>query len=863
MAYTITKSNGDTLTTVPDTETNTDYGITLVGRNYSGYGIYLNDNFVSLMENFAKSTAPAQPLEGQLWWNTSSMELQVWEGTVWKRLGHVTSSSIAPGSTGRAIGDLWWDTTNQQLKAWAGEVLSNVVAQFSTTQYIVGVASTDNVRVGDLVTTGNVLAANAVTVTQILSSSNVRVTTPATIYSTETVRFTRGSGWNVIGPSYTKDQQITGIFPKTIIDDIGATHVVGVMYQKGQIVGTVSRDNQFAPRTQDAIDRLPIVKPGVTLIEDVAPQQVRSVSSNVAGAAGSTVIVLSNTDGLAVGDTVISSNISISASKTIQEIYSNSAIRINATDFFTQNEVITFQRGADESNLFHGTSTNAQRLNGKTSDLFATLSTEQWFRDNLAVAGNIYVGSNSTPAVGKTVLWQTGANLNIINTQANGNIAISTSISGIASPVEVFTVNGITGLASVRGIPTTANGVATKSYVDNSQGIALSALTANITALINGAAVNKRDFGNVAIILDTYANNFTTVDSTLALKSNTASPAFTGAPTAPTPSFGSNSTSIATTAFVANLASYIQTEARANAALAVTAIQARANIASPVFTGTPASSEIVDLADRSTRIATTKFVGDVVAAANSVSNSGLTTKAPLNNPALTGIPTGPTASNVTYTLDSNWVATKNLVVNFSGANQSSLATIGFVANVLSLMPFPDLTTLASKASPVLTGIPTAPNAPAGTVSQQLATTRFVAENSPVLSVNGATGTVILGVSGITGAAPINSPVFTGTPVLTDNPPAGDDTKKIPTTEWVRDITDLLAPRSSPTFIGTVTVPTPSSVSDTTVAASTAWVKARIASADVPKWGGANKYVSTLAPTVNDGVNGDLWFKYTV
>ena len=863
MAYTITKTNGDTLTTVPDTETNTDYGITLVGRNYSGYGIYLNDNFVSLMENFAKSTAPAQPLEGQLWWNTVAMELQVWEGTVWKKIGHVTSSSIAPGSTGRTIGDLWWDTTNQQLKAWAGEILSNATAQFSTTQYVVSVASTDNVRVGDLVTTGNVLAANAVTVTQILSSANVRVSTPATIYATETVRFTRGTGWNVIGPSYTKDQQITGIFPKTIIDNIGGTHVVGVIYQKGQIVGTVSRDNQFTPRTQDAIDRLPIVKPGVTLIEDVAPQQVRSVSSNVAGAAGSTVIVLSNTDGLAVGDTVISSNISISASKTIQEIYSNSAIRINATDFFTQDEVITFQRGADESNLFHGTSTNAQRLNGKTSDLFATLSTEQWFRDNLAVAGNIYVGSDSTPAVGKTVLWQTGSNLNIINTQANGNIAVSTRIAGIASPVEVFTVNGITGLASVRGTPTTANGVATKSYVDNSQGIALSALTANITALVNGAAVNKRDFGNVAAILDTYAGNFTTVDSTLALKSNIDSPVFTGMPEAPTASEGTNTTQIATTEFVATAITTLRTSTNANLTAANTQIQLRANIASPVFTGTPLSTEVVDLSDRSTRIATTKFVGDVVAAANSASNSGLSAKAPLSSPALTGIPTAPTASNVTYTLDSNWVATKNLVVNFGAANQSSLATIGFVGNVLSTMPFPDLTTLAPKASPVFTGIPTAPNAPAGTVTQQIATTRFVAENSPVLSVNGATGTVILGVADVTGAAPINSPTFTGTPLLTDSPPGGDDSKKIASTEWVKDITDTLAPKSSPIFIGTVTVPTVSSTSDTTVAASTAWVKARIASADVPKWGGATKYVSVNAPTVNDGENGDLWFKYTV
>ena len=59
MAYTITNTDGSTLVTVPDTEVNTDYGITLVGRNYSGYGVFINDNFVTLLENFSNGTAPA------------------------------------------------------------------------------------------------------------------------------------------------------------------------------------------------------------------------------------------------------------------------------------------------------------------------------------------------------------------------------------------------------------------------------------------------------------------------------------------------------------------------------------------------------------------------------------------------------------------------------------------------------------------------------------------------------------------------------------------------------------------------------------------------------------------------------------
>ena len=248
MSYTITKTNGDSLVTIPDTELNTDYGLFLVGRNYSGYGIYLNDNFVALMENFSKSTAPATPLEGQLWWNNSDNDLQVWSGDVWKKIGHVTASGSAPTASGRNVGDLWWDTTNQQLKAWAGETTTTSPSVYRTTGYEVSLVTATAIRVGDVLTTANILSNASVAVTQILSTSNVRVSTTASIFPGETVTFTRGSGWNLIGPSYTKDQQLTGIFPRTLTDTQGITRVVGLIYQKGSIIGSISRDNEICTR---------------------------------------------------------------------------------------------------------------------------------------------------------------------------------------------------------------------------------------------------------------------------------------------------------------------------------------------------------------------------------------------------------------------------------------------------------------------------------------------------------------------------------------------------------------------------------------------------------------------------------------
>jgi hypothetical protein len=78
MAYTIKKSNGTTLTTIADGTINTtSTSLGLPGRNYAGYGNTLDTNFVHQLENFANTAPPANPLTGQLWYNTNSNTLYV------------------------------------------------------------------------------------------------------------------------------------------------------------------------------------------------------------------------------------------------------------------------------------------------------------------------------------------------------------------------------------------------------------------------------------------------------------------------------------------------------------------------------------------------------------------------------------------------------------------------------------------------------------------------------------------------------------------------------------------------------------------------------------------------------------------
>ncbi len=78
MAYTIVKSDGAVLTTIADGTINTtSTSLGLPGRNYAGYGQTLDTNQVHMLENFADSTPPANPLRGQLWYNTNDSTLYV------------------------------------------------------------------------------------------------------------------------------------------------------------------------------------------------------------------------------------------------------------------------------------------------------------------------------------------------------------------------------------------------------------------------------------------------------------------------------------------------------------------------------------------------------------------------------------------------------------------------------------------------------------------------------------------------------------------------------------------------------------------------------------------------------------------
>jgi len=137
MSYTINLTDGAVLATIADGTLNTTAcSLALPGKNYAGYGIYLDENFVHLLENSSDAAAPSTPLVGQLWWNSTDKLMNVWNGSVWKTISSATSSATAP--TSNVQGDLWYDSTNQQLNVYSGSAWILVGPAFTSVQGTTG-----------------------------------------------------------------------------------------------------------------------------------------------------------------------------------------------------------------------------------------------------------------------------------------------------------------------------------------------------------------------------------------------------------------------------------------------------------------------------------------------------------------------------------------------------------------------------------------------------------------------------------------------------------------------------------------------------------------------------------------------------
>jgi len=149
MSYILNKTDGSKITEIIDgviDQTTTD--LTLIGKNFSSYGEFLNENFIHLLENFSSTAQPNKPITGQLWFDTTDNRLKVYDGSTFRVSGGAFYQNTPPSSI--AAGDLWIDSVRHQVYFYNGNSPVLIGPQYNAQQGISGFKTLDVLDTTDI-----------------------------------------------------------------------------------------------------------------------------------------------------------------------------------------------------------------------------------------------------------------------------------------------------------------------------------------------------------------------------------------------------------------------------------------------------------------------------------------------------------------------------------------------------------------------------------------------------------------------------------------------------------------------------------------------------------------------------------------
>ena len=213
MAYKLNKTDGSLLVELVDGRLDTTSAdINLIGKNYQGFGESINENFIKMLENFSNTTAPSSPIRGQLWYDTSTGRLKVYDGVTFRSTDSTIYSATQP--TELIAGDIWIDGAKDQMFFWNGTETVLVGPDYNKSQS----------RTGDFVETiKDTLGQNKVVIKRFINGAIVGIETKDAFTPFPTIAgFTNLQvGFNISSAfsNYTFTGSATSA--KNLIDDFG------------------------------------------------------------------------------------------------------------------------------------------------------------------------------------------------------------------------------------------------------------------------------------------------------------------------------------------------------------------------------------------------------------------------------------------------------------------------------------------------------------------------------------------------------------------------------------------------------------------------------------------------------------------
>ena len=416
MAYTINKTDGSVLATITDGTSDTSTSLTLFGKSFSGFGEGLNENLVKLLENAPGTSAPTSPLTGELWFDTNTAQLKVYDGSSFKPTGAAKSQSTEPTSS--SAGDLWHDSDTDQLFVYTGSAFVLVGPVFTSGQTLSGF------QIETLASSGG---------DKVISSMYVGNTRVAILSKETFTPSAAQSGFSEIKAGFTLNNTLSAVFEGTNtqaanIDVSSTTNSSATLIAGGNFLRTDASDTSTGQLTLDTDSgirigdsqelTITVSSNDVTVAQTAQDKDLKFTVND--GGVTKTPLQLTGADGGVdiVGDVTITGNLNVSgaydytSSNIVQ--HTDTFLKVNAS---TGNDVdaglIVDTPDTDDARLFWdasedfwtagagGTYSKLLRLSDMTDDGDTNKGTKPLTTDSST--GNLKVTTLTLGAVGSDI----------------------------------------------------------------------------------------------------------------------------------------------------------------------------------------------------------------------------------------------------------------------------------------------------------------------------------------------------------------------------------------------------------------------------------------------------------------------------
>jgi hypothetical protein len=361
MPYTINKTDGTTVTTITDGTLDNTTSLTLFGKSYSGWGELLQENLIKLLENSASTSAPIAPLQGEIWYDKSTNQIKVYDGTSFKPTGGSKAQATAP--TSPSAGDLWLDTDDNQVYVYTGSAWQLVGPVYSTGQTLSGwkiETINNNSGISKVIASmyvGNIRVA-------ILSKEAITPQTTISGFATISAGLTLNS---TLGASFSGNSTQASAIDVSSTTNTSATVIAGGNFLRSDAAdtttGALTIDSDTGIIIGDGQELTITASSGNITIAQTAQDKDLSFTVNDGGTTKTPIAITGSTGNITLtGDITITGNLNVSgeynSSTSNISTYDDAFIKLNSGNSEVDSGMIVETSDTDDARMFYDVSEN-------------------------------------------------------------------------------------------------------------------------------------------------------------------------------------------------------------------------------------------------------------------------------------------------------------------------------------------------------------------------------------------------------------------------------------------------------------------------------------------------------------------------